>query len=116
VDELPEAIAKVAPEYPDSAREHGVDGTVIVNALVCASGTIIDAYIAKSIPDLDDAAERAVRQWIFHPAMTDGLPVAVWVVIPVRFTIHLAHAPSSVRTATPRSSSAHPWTRLRSSR
>lgn len=88
VDELPDAIQRIAPEYPDSARAHGVEGTVIVAALVCATGTIIDGYIVQSIPELDDAAEHAVRQWIFQPAMTNGLPIAVWVLIPIRFTLN----------------------------
>jgi len=90
VEELPEPIQKVPPEYPDIARAHGIEGTVLVSALVCADGTIIDAYMIKSIPELDGAAEQAVRQWIFQPARTGGLPVAVWVAIPVRFTLNEA--------------------------
>src|SRR6185503_8173379 len=34
VEELPEAINKVPPIYPDIAREAGVDGQVVVQALV----------------------------------------------------------------------------------
>ena len=39
VEELPEAITKVAPQYPDLAREASVDGTVMVQALVGKDGT-----------------------------------------------------------------------------
>ena len=87
-DELPTAILKVAPVYPDLAREAGVDGLVIVRALVCACGEVSEVRIRKSIPMLDGAALRAVSQWIFDPALIGGEPVATWVEIPVRFSLH----------------------------
>jgi TonB family protein len=88
VDELPEAIVRVAPSYPDSAREAGVDGTVLVHALVCKNGMVFTTRVAASIPLLDAAAVRAVEQWRFIPARIAGQPVAVWVAIPIRFTLH----------------------------
>jgi len=36
---------------------------------------------------LDSAAEEAVRKWLFKPALTGGEPVAVWVGVPVKFTL-----------------------------
>jgi len=94
VDELPEAIHTVAPIYPDSALAHGVEGTVLVEVLVCASGNVIDSHVVSSIPELDDASEHAARQWVFQPAMIGGLPVAVWVAIPFRFVLHAARTAS----------------------
>jgi len=87
-DELPVAVVRVPPSYPDSAREAGVDGTVVVNALVCADGQIIETWIASSIPLLDGAAADAVRKWVFLPARKDGQPIAVWVAVPVKFSLH----------------------------
>jgi len=88
VEELPEAIVRVPPAYPDLAREAGVEGTVFVWAFVCACGEVGEVRIAKSIPMLDEAAKAAVRQWIFNPALSANEPVAVWVGIPVKFTLH----------------------------
>jgi protein TonB len=88
VDELPEAIVRVSPVYPDLAREAGVDGTVMVQARVCACGEVDSTSVVKSIPMLDSAAVTAVRRWIFKPALTAGEPVAVWVGIPVKFSLH----------------------------
>lgn len=88
VEELPEAITKVPPRYPDAARERKVDGTVLVQVLVGRDGRIKDTKIVKSIPELDDAAVVAVRQWIFKPAMSKGEPVAVWVAVPIKFSLH----------------------------
>lgn len=88
VEELPEAVTKVAPEYPGDARASGVEGTVMLQALVGKDGTVKDTRIVRSIPLLDAAAAAAVRQWIFKPALSHGLPVAIWVAVPVKFSLH----------------------------
>jgi len=44
--------------------------------------------VVNSIPLLDEAAKTAVRQWVFKPALTGNEAVAVWVAVPVRFTLH----------------------------
>jgi len=86
VEELPEAITKVPPSYPDVGRD--VQGTVLVQALVGTDGRVKDTKVLKSVPMLDEAAMAAVRQWVFKPAMAKGRPVAVWVAVPVKFTRH----------------------------
>ena len=47
-----------------------------------------DTKVVKSMPMLDAAAETAVKQWVFKPALSNNKPVAVWVAVPVRFTLH----------------------------
>jgi protein TonB len=88
VDVLPEAVTKVPPSYPDSARAKGISGTVTVEAYVRTDGSVGDTRISKSVPGLDDAAAAAVRQWRFKPATAKGQPVAWWVSVPVKFSIH----------------------------
>jgi len=88
VEELPEAITKVPPVYPDLAREANVDGTVMVQALVGKDGKVKDTRVVKSISMLDEAAVKAVKQWVFKPALSNNKPVAVWVAVPVRFSLH----------------------------
>jgi protein TonB len=88
VEELPEAITKVPPSYPDLAREAGVDGQVVVQALVGKDGRVKDTRVVKSIAMLDEAAVAAVKQWVFKPALSNNKPVAVWVAVPVRFSLH----------------------------
>jgi protein TonB len=87
VEELPEVITKVSPVYPDLAREAGVDGQVLLQALVDKEGKVRDVKVVKSIPMLDQAAINAVKQWVFKPALSNNKPVAVWVAVPVRFTL-----------------------------
>jgi len=88
VEELPEAVTKVEPVYPDLAREAGVDGTVLVQALVGKDGRVKDTKVVKSIPMLNAAAVSAVKLWVFKPALSNNKPVAVWVAVPVRFLLH----------------------------
>ena len=88
VEELPEAVTKVQPIYPDLAREASVDGTVVVQALVGKDGKVKDTKVVKSVAMLDAAAVTAVRQWVFKPALSNNKPVAVWVAVPVKFTLH----------------------------
>ncbi len=88
VEELPEAITRVPVVYPDIAREAGVDGVVMVQALVGKDGKVKDTRVVKSVPMLDQAATEAVRQWVFKPALSNNKPVAVWVAVPVRFSLN----------------------------
>jgi protein TonB len=87
VEELPEAVSTVRPVYPDIAREAGVDGLVTVQALVGKDGKVKDTRVVKSIPMLDDAAVNAVKQYVFKPALSNNKPVAVWVAVPIRFSL-----------------------------
>jgi protein TonB len=87
IEELPEAVTKVAPRYPESARQAGVDGTVLVQALVGRDGLIADAVVMRGPRPLYDAALDAVWQWVFKPALSNHKPVAVWVAIPVKFSL-----------------------------
>ncbi len=88
VEELPEAITKAPVIYPDIAREAGVDGQVLVQALVGKDGKVKDTKVMKSIPMLDAAAVAAVKQWVFKPALSNNKPVAVWVAVPIKFSLH----------------------------
>jgi TonB family protein len=88
VASLPIPTTRVAPAYPDIARESGVDGTVLLYALVGCDGRVPDTRVKKSIPMLDAAAKAAVIQWKFTPATRLGQPVACWIEVPVKFSLH----------------------------
>lgn len=88
VEELPEVITKVMPEYPDLARQSSMEGNVVVQALVGKDGRVKDTRIAKSNPVFDQSAEKAVKQYVFKPALSNNKPVAVWVAVPIRFVLN----------------------------
>jgi protein TonB len=88
VEELPEAITRVRPNYPGEARRKGIEGTVMLQCLVLRDGAVGDVRIVKSVPGLDEAAVTCLGQWRFKPAMAKGQPVTVWVGVPVKFSLH----------------------------
>jgi TonB family protein len=88
VEALPEALERVAPEYPSRARDLGETGVVIVKALVGTDGNVEHAFPVESVPDLDGASVTCVEQWRFKPAMSHGRAIAVWIAIPVKFSLN----------------------------
>lgn len=87
IDQPPRALTTVQPGYPEIARESSVEGTVVIQALVGKDGRVEDTRVAQSIPVFEDSAVAAVRKWTFEPAKANGKPVAVWVAVPVKFTL-----------------------------
>jgi protein TonB len=89
VEVRPEQINVPKPEYPDMARNAGIEGTAVVEALVDANGSIADARILRTSNNqsLDQAALAAARLATFRPARQRDKPVRVWVSIPYRFAL-----------------------------
>jgi len=87
VDSLPLVTKRVRPTYPSVARVMELSGVVVVQALVGKDGTVKDAFVITGHPVFRDDALEAIRQWQFRPGIYHGEPVAVWVAIPVRFTL-----------------------------
>lgn len=85
----PQAIVQVKPRYPDIVRRAGIEGQVVVKALVDIDGSIIDVQILKSSGNqmLDEEAMAAARKWKFSPAKQRDRFVRVWVSIPVNFKL-----------------------------
>jgi TonB family protein len=72
--------------YPADALAAGVDGAVVAEILVDESGIVVDARVLRSIPPLDDAALKAVREWRYDPTIVDGKPVPVKMTVTVNFS------------------------------
>jgi len=84
----PELIREVKPVYPRNAMSAGVQGMVMMGAVILTDGTVGDVKITKSLsPELDQEAIRTVRQWRFRPATKEGKPVATEVEIEMAFTL-----------------------------
>ncbi|WP_417377315.1 energy transducer TonB [Gimesia maris] len=77
------------PEYPESARQAGHEGRVILLANINSSGEVVDVAVASSCgyPLLDEAAMRSVLKWKFEPAFSEGNPTATEIRVPVRFSL-----------------------------
>jgi len=66
------AKSKVAPVYPDLARKMNITGTVKIQVVVAANGTVKDAKVVGGHPVLAGAALDAVRKWRFEPAAVES--------------------------------------------
>ena len=64
----------------------GVQGIVILEALIEQDGSVGDVRVLRSIALLDQAAVEAVRQWRFTPTLLNGQPVEVLMTVTVNFT------------------------------
>jgi protein TonB len=83
----PVPILAPLPKYPDFAREAGIEGRVIVRAVVGVDGIPRQVKAISGPKPLFDAAVEGVRQWRFKPGLTSGQPVEVSVEIPVVFRL-----------------------------
>lgn len=83
----PQILSAPAPVYPESARQSGASGTVLVGLAINESGTVSNAWVESSSGNdaLDRAAVQAVLSWQFIPARQNGLPVPVHTRVPVIF-------------------------------
>jgi len=86
---IPAYAHNPAPEYPQSARWEGEEGTVLLRVLVNVSGLPEKITVARSsgYTSLDRAAEQSVQHWRFTPGTRDGRPVAMQVEVPIRFRL-----------------------------
>lgn len=89
VEVKPQPVTIPKPAYPDLARQAGIEGQVVVKALVDVDGSIADAELLKSSGNvsLDQAAITAARQAKFSPAKQRDQLVRVWVSIPFKFSL-----------------------------
>ena len=87
VEEQPERIKDIAPEYPKAARRAGIEGTVIVRALVSKKGEVEKVEVLKGPKELHDAAIKAAIATKFKPAKQNDMPVSCWVAMPFRFVL-----------------------------
>ena len=87
----PQVVYTVRPQYPALARARGVEGVVVVEAVVDRQGAVeANALeVVQSVPLLDEAAIDAFRRWRFRPGRDGrGNPVRVVVRLPIRFHLH----------------------------
>ena len=83
-------ISKVNPDYPADAQAEGVEGTVMLKAVVSKDGSLLGVKsVSNGIdPRLVRAALAAVPLWRYQPALLNGEPVEVITTIDVTFRLN----------------------------
>lgn len=83
----PARLVEVQPTYPAIAREARITGTVKLLIVIGPTGRVERATVLESIPMLDDAALRAVRQWKYAPTRVNNVPVPVSMKVGITFVL-----------------------------
>ena len=83
----PTKVHDVQPVYPAAARRMRVEGVVILETVIGATGSVEQVRVLRSVPLLDDAAVAAVRQWRYTPTLLNGVPVPIIMSVTVNFTL-----------------------------
>ena len=75
------------PAYPRLARLRGHEGVVLLNVEVLPNGKVGRLKVKTSSGHdlLDQSALAGLKKWIFEPGRKLGIPVAMWVDVPIRF-------------------------------
>ncbi len=85
----PEVIHSVEPEFTEDARRANFQGNVSIKLIVDSQGNPQDVQLVQHLGmGLDERALDAVRQYKFKPAMYQGHPVSVQIVIEMSFHLH----------------------------
>jgi TonB family protein len=82
-------IYSAKPAYPADAEAAGVEGTVVLRAVISIQGNLLGLAVMNSSidPRLAQAALDAVQQWRYEPTLLNGAPVEVVTTIAVNFRL-----------------------------
>lgn len=77
------------PSYPSISRRMGEQGKVLLRVLVDENGLPQQIEIKQSsgFDRLDKAALASVQRWRFVPGKRNGVPEAMWNIVPVNFVL-----------------------------
>lgn len=84
----PTLLRRVDPTYTAAAMQARIRGTVVLEVLVTAAGTVTDVKVIGSLDKVYGLDERAIataKKWLFIPARFQGKPVPYVVNIELTF-------------------------------
>jgi protein TonB len=83
----PELTREVKAGYTPGAFQGGIEGSVVLEAVVLETGSVGEVRVRQRLDDdLDIQAVDAVKQWTFRPGTKDGQAVPVEVTVEINFT------------------------------
>lgn len=85
----PKVIKEAKPTYTPEAMSARIQGSVLLEAVVNADGTVGEVRVKRSLDSkfgLDEQAVKALRKWRFAPGTKDGVAVPVLVEVEMTFT------------------------------
>ena len=79
----PVLVKRVEPEVP--RRRDEIAREIVLSCVVDERGAIRVEFVLTGSPERDEAAIAAVNQWIYQPAIFEGHPQAVYLVVRLRW-------------------------------
>jgi TonB family protein len=81
-------IQQVQPIYPPGLQAQGMEGTVVLSAVISKEGAPLNLHVQKSAgTDFDEAALKAVGQWRYQSTLLNGEPAEVLTTITIDFKL-----------------------------
>jgi protein TonB len=80
-------ISQSNPVYPVLARQAGIQGEVVLRAIIDDEGRVSELQVVSGSPLLVRAALDAVKTWRYQPTLLNGEPVEVDTTITVSFVL-----------------------------
>jgi TonB family protein len=80
-------VKHVTPVYPAARREAKIAGVVVLDVGIGADGRVVNVEVVRSIPELDQAAIDAIKQWEYVPLLVDGVPTPTTFEVTVQFSL-----------------------------
>ena len=81
------------PVYPERAQAQGIQGTVLLEAVILKDGGIGAMRVLNKLadPDLVTSAVEAVKNWRYEPTLLNGQPIKsslrLWLIFVCPLTI-----------------------------
>ncbi len=82
-------LSRKNPIYPDALRTAGIEGDVVIRAIIGKDGNLLSVRVVNTQVDLQlaRAAVEAVNQWRYSPALLNGVPTETDTIISVGFRL-----------------------------
>lgn len=83
----PQLVQRVNPEYPTVAKMAHVQGTVVIDAVISKTGSVVSERAVSGPGLLVPAALNAVKEWKYQPTYLNGQPVDLAMQVTVNFQL-----------------------------
>jgi TonB family protein len=80
-------VASRVPAYPQTAKAEGIEGRVVMEAVISKTGNVDRVHVIEGDRHLRSAAEDAVLKWRYRPYLVNGRPVEVATTVRVDFRL-----------------------------
>ena len=78
-------LKRVAPGYPEEARQKNIQGKVEFKVVIDTSGSVKEVALVSGPPELATPSMESVKQWKYKPFLLNGRAVEVETTVTLAF-------------------------------